>query len=61
MYHKFQKASSVLCTILYFMAFLFFLSGFIKVYQRESFLVYFLLGGCFLLISSGKKLWDKRT
>ena len=61
MHHPFEKLTTILTIVLYFFALLFFLYGFIKVYQGENALVYFLLGGCFGIISTGKKIWDKRA
>lgn len=61
MYHKFQKVSSVLCTVLYLIALLFILYGFVRLYRGETALIYFLLGGCFGLLSAGKKVWDKKA
>lgn len=60
MYNKLEKLSVILSTILYGIAFLFVLYGFIKMYQGEDAIVYFLLGGCFGIISTGKKIWDKK-
>jgi len=61
MHHPFEKLTTILTIVLYLFALLFFLYGFIKVYQGENALVYFLLGGCFGIISTGKKIWDKRA
>jgi len=61
MHHPFEKLTTILTTVLYFIALLFILYGFVKVSQGEHALVYFLLGGCFCIISTGKKVWDKRA
>ena len=60
MYNNLEKLSRILSTILYFIAFLFIIYGFVKVYQGEDAIVYFLLGGCFAIISTGKELWNKK-
>lgn len=52
--------SKILSTILYFIAFLFIVYGLIELYQGEDAIVYFLLGGCFGIISTGKKMWDRK-
>jgi len=55
-----EKISRVLVTILYLFAILFLIYGFVKVYQGENAVVYFLLAGCFAIVSTGKKIWDKK-
>lgn len=60
MYNNLARLSKILSTILYFIAFLFIIYGLIKVYQGEDAIVYFLLGGCFGIISTGKKMWDRK-
>ncbi|MBQ8314652.1 MAG: hypothetical protein IJX95_02775 [Lachnospiraceae bacterium] len=61
MHHPFEKLTTILTIVLYLIALLFILYGFVKVYRGEPALVYFLLGGCFCIISTGKKIWDKRA
>lgn len=60
MYNSLERLSEILSTILYFIAFLFIIYGLIKVYQGDDAIVYFLLGGCFGIISTGKKIWDRK-
>lgn len=55
-----EKISRVLVTILYLFAILFLIYGFVKVYQGENAVVYFLLAGCFAIVLTGKKIWDKK-
>ncbi len=61
MHHRLKKITAVLSTVLSLISLLFLLYGFVKVYQGETALVYFLLAGCFGIISTGKKIWDKRA
>lgn len=60
MYNKLERLSVILSTILYLIAFLFVIYGLVKLYQGEDAIVYFLLGGCFGIISTGKKIWDNK-
>ncbi len=60
MYNKLERLSAILSTILYFIAVLFVIYGLAKAYQGEDAIAYFLLGGCFGIISTGKKIWNKK-
>ena len=60
MYNKLERLSAILSTILYFIAVLFVIYGLAKVYQGEEAIAYFLLAGCFGIISTGKKIWNKK-
>ena len=60
MFHKIERLNVFLCTVLYGMALLFVAYGFVKIYRGEDAIAYFLLGGCFAIISTGKKIWDKK-
>lgn len=60
MYNNLARLSKILSTILYFIAFFFIIYGLIKVYQGEDAIAYFLLGGCFGIISTGKKMWSRK-
>lgn len=61
MHHRFERLTAILATVLYLIALLFIVYGFVKVSRGENALVYFLLGGCFGIISARKKGWDKRA
>jgi len=60
MFHKIERLNVLLSTVLYGIALLFVIYGFVKIYLGEDAIVYFLLGGCFGIISTGKKIWDKK-
>ena len=55
MYNSLERLNKILSMILCFIAFLFIICGLIKVYQGDDAIGYFLLGGCFGIISTGKK------
>lgn len=57
--NKLERLSVILSTILYFFAIMFVIYGLVKVYQGENAITYFLLAGCFGIISAGKKIWNK--
>ncbi|MBQ8278548.1 MAG: hypothetical protein IJZ23_01785 [Roseburia sp.] len=58
--NKLERLSVILSTILCFFAIIFVIYGLVKVYQGENAITYFLLAGCFGIISAGKKIWDKK-
>ena len=60
MYNSLERLNKILSMILCFIAFLFIICGLIKVYQGDDAIGYFLLGGCFRIISTGKKIWDRK-
>ena len=60
MENKLERLSVILSTILVFFAIMFVIYGLVKVYQGENAIAYFILSGCFGIISGGKKIWDKK-